>query len=293
MSKKAFLDPIVIAQLGNLQLRARRILDGLYSGHHVNVTRGQSQDFSQHRPYNPGDDPKTLDWKAFGRTDRLVVKQYEEQTNVAAVAVLDDSASMNFSYGGRPTKLDYAKTMAAAIGYLVASQHDAIGLLTRERRVPPSASRGHLDIYFEALDAVNGQGVWDISSLTGALGVPLKKRGFLVIFSDLLEDPDKVIHTLRALHAQKHEVLIFQILDPAEKDLPFEGPVLFEDLESKGRLKTDPEALRRAYQKLVEEKINAFTQVFRSSGMDYLCLTTDTPFDKGLGAFLSWRGARI
>lgn len=286
------LDPIVIAQLGNLQLRARRILDGLYSGHHVNLNRGHAQDFSEHRPYNPGDDPKGLDWKIFGRTDRLVIRQYEEQTNIGATVVMDDSASMNFAWAGRPSKLEYARTMAAALGYLVVSQHDAIGLSSRDGLLPASGTRGHLDLYFRRLDAVAGEGVWDVNGLFQSLGRSLRKKGFVMVFSDLLADSEGLVSTLRMLHARKHEVLVFHVMDPAEVELPFEGPVLLEDCETRGTLKTEPEAIRDAYRAFVKGKLEAYANLFRRSGIDYLFLTTDTPFGKGLGAYLSWRAAR-
>lgn len=283
---------MVAAQLGNLALRARRILDGLYSGHHVNRHRGHSQDFSEHRAYNPGDDPRGLDWKIFGRTDRLVIKQFEEQTNFSANILLDDSASMNFSWGGRVTKLEYAKSLAAAMGYLLSAQHDAVGLITRSTRLPPSSQRGHLESYFEALQSVTASGVWDVGNSAAQLGSALKRRGFVLVFSDLLNQPERVFSAVRALHARKQEVIVFHLFDPAERDLPFEGPTLFEDMETNEVLRTDPDAVREHYRSFVAQRLATFEHVMRSSGVDYLFLTTDTPFDKGLGAFLSWREAR-
>ncbi|MCB4755647.1 MAG: DUF58 domain-containing protein [Elusimicrobia bacterium] len=290
-SAKSPLDPIVIAQLGNLRLRARRILDGLYSGHHTSPLYGSSQEFSEHRAYHPGDEPKTLDWKAFGRTDRLVVKRFEEETNIAALLLIDDSASMDFSWGGRPSKLDYAKTMAAALAYLLVSQHDGVGLITRSTTLPASSQRGHLEQFFRLLDPVVSSGIWDYARLPDQIGPLTKKRSLLIILSDLLTDSDPVISVLRSLHARKHEVIVFHILDPAETTLPFEGPILFEDAETKDLLKTDPEAIRDAYRSIVKEKISTFSTVFRGAGMDYHFLTTDLPFDRGLGAYLAWREA--
>ena len=292
MSNRPLLDPVVVAQLGNLHLRARRILDGLYSGHHVNRHRGHSQDFSEHRAYNPGDDPRGLDWKIFGRTDRLVIKQFEEQTNFSATVLLDDSASMNFSWDGRPSKFEYAKTMAAAIGYLLSAQHDAVGLVTRRQRLLASSQRGQLERYFELLTEATATDVWDIGGAVEQLGGVLKRRGFVLVFSDLLNDPERVFSAVRALHARKQEVIVFQIFDPAERDLPFQGPTLFEDMETQETLRTDPDAFRDHYRDFVTRRLASFEHVFRSSGVDYLFLTTDTSFDKGMGAFLSWREAR-
>ena len=282
---------MVVARLGNLELRARRILDGLYSGHHLNIVRGHSQDFSEHRPYNPGDEPKTLDWKIFGRTDRLVVRQYEEQTNNGAVVILDDSASMNFTSGGL-SKLDYAKTLAAALGYLATRQGDAVGLVSRHAMMPALSARGHLERFFDALEKNRAEGVWTMTDLSGRLGRPLKKRSFAIVLSDLMEDVDTVLSSLRSLAARKHEVIVVQLADPAERDFPYEGPVIFTDMETGEKLETNADAIRSAYKTAFEARRQQFSHAFAGAGIDHLFLTTDTPFDKGLGAFLTWRAAR-
>ena len=289
----SLLDPVLIAQLGNLELRARRILDGFYAGRHVNRNRGHAQDFSEHRPYNPGDDLRSMDWKVFGRTDRLVVKQYEEQTNVQATIVMDQSASMGFSHSGRMSKLDYAKTMAAAIGYVVVSQSDAIGLLSASTRLPAGSQLGHLSRLYESLEKLAPNGAWDIDGLVRDLEVTSRRRGFVAVFSDLMADPERVLSSLRLLHARKNEVLVFQVLDPAELDLPFNGPILFEDMEDGTTLKTEPDTIRGAYRSWVKDHLASQSQAFRSLGVDYLLLTTDSPFDRGLGAYLSWRQVHL
>lgn len=291
MAASTLLDPVVVAQLGNLELRARRILEGLYSGRHLNIVRGHSQDFSEHRPYNPGDDPKGLDWKIFGRTDRLVVRQYEEQTNVSATILLDDSASMNFTQGGRITKLDYARTMAAALGYLVTRHGDAVGLVTRSGTLAPASARGHLERFFGLLEAAGGSGVWKLGDLTSS-AAPLRKRGFVIVISDLWDDPDAVLNAVRFLAARKSEVIVFQVIDPAERDLSMSGPIRFTDMETGEEIVTDAGAIRDDYRAAFEARRESFSHVFHGAGVDHLTLTTDTPFDKGLGAFLSWRMAR-
>jgi uncharacterized protein (DUF58 family) len=288
--KSSLLDPLIIAQLGNLKLRARRILDGLYSGHHNNPVRGSSQEFSQHRAYNPGDDLKTVDWKAFGRSDRLIVKQYEEETNVATTVVLDSSASMKFSHDGRISKLEYAKTMAAALGYLLVAQQDGVGLVSPSETLPVKSGRAHLEEYVAALERVNGGGVWNPTQINSARGMP-RRKSLVVVFSDLMANEEETVASVRALHAHKHDVIVFQVLDPAELDLPFEGPFLFEDLETGEKLKTDADALRAAYRMRVKEKLAGFATVFRGAGIDYSLLTTDMPFNKGMGSFLTWRAA--
>jgi uncharacterized protein (DUF58 family) len=287
----ALLDPVVVAQLGNLELRARRILEGLYSGRHLNIVRGHSQDFSEHRPYNPGDEPKSLDWKIFGRTDRLVVRQYEEQTNIAATVLLDDSASMNFSAGGRLSKLEYARTMAAALGYLVTRQGDAVGLVTRQGSLLPASARGHLERYFGQLTGTGGGGTWHLSDVASSAGA-LRKRGFVVVISDLWDDAEKILSAVRFLAARKNEVIVFQVIDPVERDLALNGPIRFTDMETGEEIVTDADAIRDDYRAVYEERRERLAHAFHGSGVDYLVLTTDTPFDKGLGAFLSWRMAR-
>ncbi|MCB4757636.1 MAG: DUF58 domain-containing protein [Elusimicrobia bacterium] len=293
MKTKVFLDPFVVAQLSNLHLRARRVLDGLYSGRHINRNRGSSREFSEHRPYIPGDDVKGLDWKIFGRTDRLVVRQYEEETNVSGVIIMDDSASMKFSSPGRVSKIEYAKTMAAALGYLLVSQNDSVGLLSSDEALPPGSRRGYLDTFFERLELIQPKGIWDFHRLTEKVNSPMKKKGFIIVFSDLMAETETVISTLRALHARKNEVLVFQILDPSELDLRFEGPMIFEDYETGEVLETDPAIIRRSYGEIVRKWISSLGQAFQSTGIDYRLLTTDMSFENGLGSYLSWRGMSL
>ncbi|MCG3203697.1 MAG: hypothetical protein KCHDKBKB_00369 [Elusimicrobia bacterium] len=289
----SLLDPLIIAQLGNLELRARRILEGTLSGQHENRNHGHARDFSQHRPYNPGDDLRSIDWKVFGRTDRLVVKQYEEQTNIQAFLLLDSSKSMAFSHGGRLSKLEYAKTLAAALGTLVVSQTDSVGLLTNHQHLALGNQWGHLSRLMALLEETQAVGAWDIQAMLSQLDRMNRKRGFVILFSDLMTHEEKLVSSIRRIHAQRHEVLVFQVLDPAELTLPFSGPILFEDMETGEKLRTDPEAIRAHYQAWVNAHLLKQAHVFRSMGIEYLRLTTDTPFDKGLGAYLSWRGIHL
>lgn len=283
---------MTIVQLGNLHLRARRILDGLFSGSHDNPARGASQEFSAHRPYYPGDDLKFVNWKVFGRTDRLVVKQFEEETNIAGVIVLDTSASMDFSWEGRVSKIEYAKTLAAALGYLLVNQHDAVGLVAGERLVPPGSRQGHLDRVFQELEQTQASGIWDVRGLSEHLEAVVQKKSFLIVISDLMADQEDLARTLRTLHSQRHEILVLQVLDPAERDFPFSGPILFEDSETNETLRTDADLLREEYRRRMDQRIKDFSHLFFNAGIDFHSLSTDAAFDKGLGAYLSWRGAR-
>lgn len=291
MPANSLLDPVVVAQLGNLELRARRVLDGLYAGFHTNPYPGSSQIFSQHRPYTPGDDIRRLDWKVFGRTDRYLVRQFEEESNVAAQVFIDDSASMGFSWDKRPSKLEYAKVMAAVIGYVLVGQHDGVGLLSREQKVSAHNDRVHWERYCEMLEKITPKGIWDLKSLIQTSSGALSHRSFIVVFSDLFQESDEVIHQLRTLHSQRHEVIVFHLLDPAEVDLPFQGSIRFKDMETGADLVTEPEVIRRAYREEVQKKLAQLSQTARGGGLDYVFVTTDTPFAKGVGAYLSWRSA--
>ncbi len=209
------------------------------------------------------------------------------------MVLLDPSASMNYKSGENPTKLEYSKTLAAAIGYLLVGQHDAVGLLAGETALSPRNQRGFLDSYFEKLTEVRGLGQWNLASVPSMLGDHLKKRGLLMVFSDLMQDFSDVQSAFKALRSLKHDIMVFQILDPAERDLTLQGPILFEDMETGEKIKTEPEAIRRAYQEFVDKKIAEASHFFKGLGVEYLTLTTDTPFDKGMGAYLSWREARL
>ncbi len=285
-----FLDPLIIVQLGNLRIRSRRILDGIFSGYHNTPLRGTSQEFSEHRAYHPGDDLKTLDWKAFGRTDRLVTKQFEEETNVGGWILIDDSASMNYSAPGRPSKLEYAKTMTAALGTLMQFQNDAVGLITSQHVLPPRCHKGHLDQMMDCLEELKGEGIWNLPSQIQKMNLNRRKRTFVFVFSDLMENEADMIKGIQFLSSRKNEVIVFQILDPNELTLPMDGLLVFDDLETREKVKTDPAAIRVQYQKIVQRTLDGFNQIFHSHAIDYHLLKTDMPFEKGLGTFLSIRG---
>jgi uncharacterized protein (DUF58 family) len=287
------LDPILVVQLKNLELRARRILDGLYAGHHKQILKGHSQDFSEHRPYYPGDDPKNIDWKAYGKTDRLVIRQFDEQTNMSVCVFIDDSPSMNFASPGHVSKLDYAKTLASAIGYLVQQQHDAIGLMSSNLQLPSRNQEGHFQKYLECLTQLNSSSVWNLKKMSSDISLSLRKKSLVVVVSDLMGNRDEIVSTLKMLSIRKHEVLVVQVLDPAERELPYDGTVIFKDLETQEELKTDPAVIRNSYKAWVDGLIEYYQQVFRGNHMDYVFLTTDVSFDKGLGAYLTWREARL
>lgn len=287
----ALLDPVVIAQLGKLQIRPRRRLEGSFAGRHQTRHRGTSKEFSEHRPYIVGDDLKSLDWKILGKTDRLVVKQYDEETSLTGILVIDDSASMGFSLEGRPSKLTYACAQAAALGYLLVTQGDATGLMVSKSFISPVAKPETYDYLIKILEDLPAHGQWNPADLFGRLETNLRRRSLVVVFSDLMAKIETLRSELGRLVHLGHDVVVVQVLDPAEKDLPYDGNIEFTDLETGQKIRTDPAAIREAYRAYVQEQINQAALSFRGAGMDFLSLTTDTPFEKGLGAYLSWREA--
>jgi uncharacterized protein (DUF58 family) len=287
------LDPLVIAQLGSLELKARRILEGFFTGHYIRRIRGASQEFSEHRPYNIGDDLKKMDWKIFGRSDRLVVKSFHEETNIAGTVIMDTSASMAFCEQGRLSKLDYARILAAALGTLLVNQNDGIGLSAATENLPVGRGRAFLNTYFDRLDRLQPQGKDVLSEVIGRIAPSIKRKQILLIFSDLMQDPAALVSALMPWEAKKYEVMVFQILDPSELDLPYKGPIIFEDSETRELLRTDPEAIREQYKAQAQQRLHALSSLFRKAGIEYVMFTTDMSFDAGLGAYLSWRRALL
>src|SRR5918994_3935787 len=247
-----FVDPKVLARIGNLELVARSVVDGFINGLHRSPYFGASVDFAEHRGYVPGDDIRRVDWRLYARTDRYYVKEYEADSNANFSVLLDVSASM--SYGSRGmTKLDYSRILAACLTYLVHKQRDRVGLVAFDsdivEHVPPSAK--HMDVVLHVLDRLT-------PSKPGSLGTPLRKmaehfgrRGLLVLISDLYEEPDAVMEAIGPLRFRGNDVIVFHLLDPAELDFTFAEPSAFEDLESGEQIPIVPDALADQYRQLV------------------------------------------
>ena len=289
-----YFDPLVLARLSNLYLRARWVVEGVISGIHRSRARGFSVEFEEHREYSPGDELRRVDWKALGKFDRYFIKEYEDETNLRAYLLLDSSASMDYASNGI-TKFAYGCTLTASLAYLILKQQDAAGLVTFSNRVesfvPPKAKRGYLMEMLRALEASRPSGETKVGKILCEIAGQMKRRGLVVLVSDLLDDPEEILRGLRLFRLKGNDVIVFHLLDPAELDLPFDGNILFEDLEQAGlEVTADPRAIRGIYRKVVEE----FTQHLRSEchgdSIDYQLLTTSTPLDHALVSYLSWRG---
>jgi uncharacterized protein (DUF58 family) len=285
-----FVDPVVLARVGNLELVARSVVDGFINGMHRSPYFGASVDFAEHRGYTPGDDIRRVDWKLFARTDRFYVKEYEADSNSNFAVLLDVSRSMGFGSRGI-TKLEYGRILAGCLTYMVHRQRDRVGFVAFDddivEHVPPSAK--HMDVTLHVLDRLT-------PSKPGKLGPPLKKlaehfarRGVLVLVSDLYEDPDAVLEAVGPLRFRGHDMIVFHVLDPAEIEFNYDEASAFEDLESGEQIPIVPEALAETYRQLVREHCDALRSKFSELRIDYALLNTAVPLDYALFNYLSMR----
>ncbi len=283
------LDPEALSRLGNLSLRARAVVEGFIAGMHQSPYHGFSVEFSEHRPYSPGDEIRLLDWKVYGRTDRFVVKQFQEETNLKAYLVVDASASMGFS-SQRLSKLEYAKHLAAALAYLMLKQRDAVGLLVFDERprryYPPRSVMTYLNPILTELENLQPGGQTRVGPVLHELAERIRRRGLVLLFSDLLDDPAEVLSGLRHFRHDHHEVIVFHILDPLERNFDLVGNVIFEDLETRERLGTQAAHLRRAYRQKVREFIEFLRKHCREHFIDYVLMDTSEPYDRALFEYL-------
>ena len=288
------LTPEALAKLSSMELRARAVVEGHYSGQHASAYRGASVEFVDHREYAPGDEPRHIDWRVYGRTDRLFVKQYEAETNLDLHLLLDVSRSMDFG-SGAVTKLRCATFVAAALAYLATKQRDAVGLCLFDRalrrHVPPMTSPAHLARLFEVLDRVE---LGEDTRLTPALeevAGRLGRRGIIVLLSDLLDEPEEVLRSLAYFRHRGHDVIVLQVLDPAERKLDYRGTIAFEDLETSERLSVEVSGMRASYLTELRHFLAAYRHGCRDRSIDYALLDTSVPFDTALTAYLARRGS--
>jgi uncharacterized protein (DUF58 family) len=292
---RQFLDPAVVARLGTLELKARTIVEGFLSGLHRSPFKGFSVEFAEYRQYMPGDDLSTIDWKVYARSDRHYVKKFEEETNLDCHVMLDLSGSM--SYGSRITKFEYGQCLAASLGYLMNRQRDAIGLTAFDEEIvtmlPASARPGHLRALLVTLDRLQLGQKTNVSKPLHQLADSLTKRGMVVLISDLLDDPERVIRGLKHFQYRGTDVIVFQVLDPDEIDFPFERATRFEDLETADEVMAVPIVVREHYLKTIGELIERYKRELGAAGIDYHLLRTSEPLELALMAYLSTRARAL
>jgi uncharacterized protein (DUF58 family) len=293
-SARGALDPAVVARLAHLDVRARLVVEGFIAGMHRSPFHGFSVEFAEHRPYMPGDPLKNLDWKVWARSDRYLVKQYTEETNLRCHLLLDLSGSMAFrSERASMSKLDYARSLAAALAYLMLQQQDAVGALLFSDRplqyVPPRAVRSHLDQLLRTFTEAAPQGPTRVGPVLNELAERIKRRGLIVILSDLMDKPADVLQGLQHFRHRRHEVVVFHVLDPDEIEFPYTDTATFVDLESGERLTTEPWEIARRYRARFTAWTEQYRRQCREQRIDYVPLDTRTPFDQALLAYLEKR----
>jgi uncharacterized protein (DUF58 family) len=287
-----YLDPAIVARLGTIDLKARTIVEGFLTGLHRSPYKGFSVEFAEYRQYLPGDDLATLDWKVYARSDRHFVKKYEEETNLTCHLLLDVSGSMG--YGSGPiTKLQYGSYLAGALAYLMNRQRDAFGLIAFDDRIatllPASARGGHLRAVLLALERLKVGAGTNVAKPLRDLAAAVRKRGLVVLVSDLLDEPQQVLDGLKHFRYRGTDVVVFHIVDPYELKFPFEQSARFRDIETAQEVMAVPSAVRQGYVERMAARIAHYKRELGLAGIDYCLLDTSQPLELGLMAYLMTR----
>jgi len=288
---RPYSDPDALARISDLALRSRRLVEGAISGQHRSPFHGFNVEFAEYREYSPGEDLRRLDWRVFARSDRHYVKQYEEESNVRVTFLVDASASMNYK-GARAGlgKFDYAATLVVALATLLTRQQDPVGLVLFDEKavsnVPARATQAQVHLIAGILQNCRPARKTELGNLLLSLGDQFRRRNMLVIVSDLLTDLDALYAGLDRLRFGGHEVLVMQVLDRDEVELPFDGPTLFRDLEGEEELFAEPQGFRRSYKAAMEDFLRGVRKSCGSRGYDHIQFQTDEPLADALSRFL-------
>ena len=288
-----YLEPEALARVKNLSMVARGVVEGAISGIHASPYKGFSVEFAEHREYTTGDDPRHLDYKMLARTDRLYIKQYEEETNMRVQILLDTSGSMGYRHAATITKLDYGSYLTAVLSYLMLRQQDSVGLTTFDTKIgldmPARSSPRHFNEMMRQLEKIEPGEKTDIAETLHRLANRFKKRCLVVLISDLYDEPDEVMRALHHFRHRRHEVIVFHVFDKAEIDFPFRDVVAFHDLETKERLQIDPAYVRDIYLEQVEKFIETYRRACAESAIDYVMTDTSVPYDFMLSRYIAKR----
>jgi len=288
-----FLDPHVVTRLANLELRARLVVEGFITGLHRSPYHGFSVEFAEHRQYMPGDAIRFIDWKIYGRTDRHYIKQYEEETNLRSTIILDTSRSMGYASGDNVTKLAYGSSLAAALAYLMIRQQDAVGLACFDEELrsflPPHTTRAYLRRLMIALQHASPAGATGAARSLHQAADRMKRRGLVIVISDLLDDPAGVLGALKHFRHKKNEVIVMHVLDPLERSFAFGSDAVFRDVETDERITTLPWQIRASYRQAMADFLESYKRQCREHAIDYVLMDTATPFDVALTQYLARR----
>jgi uncharacterized protein (DUF58 family) len=289
---RSFLDAQVLSRLAAVPLHARRPMLGNVSGRHASPHRGASVEFAEYRKYVPGDDLRRLDWRAFGRSDRFYVKEFEADTNLRLCAVVDTSGSMNFGSTG-VTKIEYARKLAGSLGYLALQQGDAVGLSCVAkgivRNLPPKRNPAHLMTFFDLLEQVEPQGETGLAAVLHELAETIRQRALIVILSDLFVEPDQLRGCFQHLRFRKHDVAVLHLLDPLETSFTFRRPMRFLDLEGGPSIFAEPNEIADRYLKALQIYLDGLKEVMLETAADYHRISIDESYEQVLMRLLVGR----
>ncbi len=288
-----FLEPQALARVQNLSMVARGVVEGFISGLHSSPYKGFSVEFAEHREYTAGDDPRHLDYRMLGRTDRLYIKQYEEETNMRVQILLDTSGSMGYSHEGKLSKLEYGSYLTAVLSYLMTRQQDSVGLTTFDTKIrldmPARSSPRHFNEMMHQLEGIGPGRQTDIAETLHRLANRFKRRRLIVLISDLYDEPEEVIRALHHFRHRRHEVILFHVLDKAELEFPFREVIAFTDLETDERIQVDPAYVRDAYLEQIEAFIEDYRRACAEARIDYVITDTSVPYDFMLSRYIAKR----
>lgn len=291
--KQAILKPEELVKLKDLLLVARGVVEGFIAGHHKSPFKGFSLEFAEHRKYTEGDDTKHIDWKVYGKTEKHFVKLYEAETNMKVYIAIDASNSMNFKGVTDVSKMQYSIYLAAALLYLINKQQDQAGLLIFNDKVvkmiPPKNGRAHLKQCMDILSEIKPLNSTNISDSLKKLSEKIKRRGLIILLSDLMDNPDKIISSIHALRHAKNEVIVFHVLDNAELTFPYNKAITFNDLETTQKITVDPLILRSEYIKAITDFQNKIKKSLYKINADYVSVNTIMPFEHVLSSYINLR----
>jgi uncharacterized protein (DUF58 family) len=288
-----FLEPHALARVKNLSMVARGVVEGSMTGLHASPYKGFSVEFAEHREYTAGDDPRHLDYRMLARTDRLYIKQYEEETNMRVQILLDTSGSMGYQHEGKITKLEYASYLTAILSYMMTRQQDAVGLTTFDTKIrldmPARSSPRHFNDMMRKLEDIKPGEETDIAETLHRLANRFKKRCLIVLVSDLYDNPEDIIRSLHHFRHCRHEVIVFHVMDKAEIEFPFRDVISFYDLETNERIQIDPAYVRDAYREQMQGFLDGYRKACAESQIDYVLAETTTPYDFMLSRYVAKR----
>ncbi len=292
VDKRKYLEPEMVARLSNMSLRARLVVEGYIIGQHKSPFHGFSVEFAEHRAYGPGDEIRHIDWKLYGKTDRFFVKQYEEETNLRSYILLDTSRSMEYK-SNKISKLDYGNYLSAALAYLMINQQDGVGLTLFDNQIqtfiPPRSKPSHVNTILTHLDKTGSAKDTDVGIVLHEMAERIKKRGLIILISDLFDETENIINGLKHFRHNKQEIIVFHVMDRKELNFDFSNRTKFKDMETDEQITTEPWKIKKIYQKAIQSYQNELRLRCREQKIDYVPLFTDQNLDLALNEYLKKR----